>query len=271
MTFAQSEPMRVIEGAVIDETGNPIPGALVQTKKGAQSVLSDADGTYSLEVPRSTGKLEVSYPGLKNKKKSIKKYDYVLFEMNKARPKMHWFVNAVGAVVTPLNDDNNSAQGQIGVMGGWIRKNWGMYLKSTFRVGGAQPGNGLMDPPFKGYKSYPGLTVGFIKTIGSRFSYLMGLGVVPTYVNHEVHNDFGNHGEENFMCYHTGVAWIIEAGFMARVTQNIQVMLGAGWATPSYPSCDRHYREPIYWYSNNEPTDYGNLSIFFGAGWIFGY
>lgn len=68
-----------VVGAVIDVTGNPLPGALIKSKMGAQAV-ADADGTFTIYLAKGDNKLSAQYPGLKKSSKGIKKQP-VVFEL----------------------------------------------------------------------------------------------------------------------------------------------------------------------------------------------
>lgn len=68
-----------VVGAVIDVTGNPLPGALIKSKKGAQAV-ADSDGTFTIYLAKGDNKLSAQYPGLKKSTKGIKKQP-VVFEL----------------------------------------------------------------------------------------------------------------------------------------------------------------------------------------------
>ncbi len=58
----------VIRGSVIDRYGNLLSGAKIEVAKQNISTVSDADGTFSIEIPRSTEFFTVIYPGLGKKK-----------------------------------------------------------------------------------------------------------------------------------------------------------------------------------------------------------
>lgn len=81
---------KTVTGAVVDDNGNPMPGALVEATGGAESVTTDADGTFTLEVPVWLKSLTATYPGLKPRKVKLhNKFNYdekVLFEMKKKKP-----------------------------------------------------------------------------------------------------------------------------------------------------------------------------------------
>ena len=51
LTFAQN---RIVTGKVTDDKGNPVPGATVRLKGSKKGVAADADGNYSISVPRGS-------------------------------------------------------------------------------------------------------------------------------------------------------------------------------------------------------------------------
>lgn len=70
------EYYRVV-GAVIDTSGNPLPGALVKSGEGIEA-LTDDDGTFSIFLAPGDEKLTASYPGFISKKMGIKKQPVVI-------------------------------------------------------------------------------------------------------------------------------------------------------------------------------------------------
>lgn len=53
-----------LHGTILDKNGNPLPGAKIEAKKLNLNTITDADGSFSMEVPRSLNKVKISYPGL---------------------------------------------------------------------------------------------------------------------------------------------------------------------------------------------------------------
>lgn len=78
---AMAQATRTIKGAVIDRTGNPLPGATVEAKGGAESTTTDADGTFSMEVPIWLKSATAKYSGYKDQTKKVGMGD-LLFEMS---------------------------------------------------------------------------------------------------------------------------------------------------------------------------------------------
>lgn len=52
-----------LRGKVMDETGEPLPGAAVQLKGGSSSTLTGVNGDFEINVPSSTSILVISYIG----------------------------------------------------------------------------------------------------------------------------------------------------------------------------------------------------------------
>lgn len=82
-TMATAQTTRVVTGAVIDKYGNPIPEARVEATGGAENTLTNADGTFSIEVSQWLKSLTVSYPGMGKVVKKIKPGKEILFKMDK--------------------------------------------------------------------------------------------------------------------------------------------------------------------------------------------
>ncbi|MBQ9651365.1 MAG: TonB-dependent receptor [Prevotella sp.] len=68
---AQAQTINV-KGNVVDETGEPMIGATVKPVGGQGGTITDIDGNYSLDVPKSIKELEFSYIGYRNQKVAIK-------------------------------------------------------------------------------------------------------------------------------------------------------------------------------------------------------
>ena len=53
-----------LHGTIVDNNGNPLPGAKIDAKGTNLNTITDADGSFSIEIPRSLRKIIISYPGL---------------------------------------------------------------------------------------------------------------------------------------------------------------------------------------------------------------
>lgn len=76
---SKDEEFITVVGAVIDEWGNPLPGALVKSKNGVET-HTESDGTFTIHLSPKDKKLTAHYSGLMSKKKGIKKQP-VIFEL----------------------------------------------------------------------------------------------------------------------------------------------------------------------------------------------
>lgn len=64
-------PLTVLAGAfagkVLDETGNPLAGAVIRSVDNDVSVVSDADGNFTFDIPREqTADITVTYVGFES-------------------------------------------------------------------------------------------------------------------------------------------------------------------------------------------------------------
>ena len=160
---ANAQTTRVITGAVVDKNGNPLPNALIEATGGAETVTTEADGTFSIEVPIWLKSLTVQYAGLSTKKVKIENTNNVIVEM-KEKFIENWFVDAV---YTPTFGE--VTYHRLGVMGGFLG-NWGAYAKVLIPFG-------------EDIDSYvPSVTVGAIKRIGQIPLYAYwGVGYSPAW------------------------------------------------------------------------------------------
>ncbi len=76
--FTQS---RTIKGAVSDENGKPLAGATIQAKGSTTSVVSDAVGKFTIQVPASVKLLIVSYVGMETQELAIPKSSSMTISM----------------------------------------------------------------------------------------------------------------------------------------------------------------------------------------------
>lgn len=144
---------KVITGAVIDKNGNPLPNALVEATGGAESVSTDADGSFRIEVPIWLKSLTARYAGFPDKVIKLDGRSQVIFEMTQKHG--NWFLNL--AASADIND--YEASGTAGLMGGYLGK-WGGYAKIVM--------------PF--YAVVPSFTAGVIKRIYKPFHWYLGVG-----------------------------------------------------------------------------------------------
>ncbi len=64
---------RTIGGRVIDQSGDPLPGAVVSVKGHQIRTVTNSDGRYSLDIPSSDCTLEFSFVGMKQELRTVRK------------------------------------------------------------------------------------------------------------------------------------------------------------------------------------------------------
>lgn len=167
-TAAMAQSTRIIKGAVVDKNGNPLPGATVEATNGAESTTVDADGTFSLEVSRWLNTATARYAGMRKKTLEVQDGDMVF----RLSPKfeMDWFVNVVSGVVTMdsynFYTDVPNTTYSLGLMGGFLGKNWGGYTKLLWT-----PNSSFASEP-----AVPTVTIGATKRVFSFMHAYAGVG-----------------------------------------------------------------------------------------------
>ncbi len=188
-TMAQNT--REVRGAVIDRNGNPLPGAEVSATGGAETTMTDADGTFTLEVPIWLKSLTARYSGMADKKVKTDFNGNMIFTM-KPEFRSSWFINAIGGF--DVDEMSGIFGGRVGLMGGKLAK-WGYYGKLTMATGGAYIENSISG------------TVGVIRHVYQPMFAYLGAGV-------------GGSMEESDYYYYYDDEWCtnaaVEAGFIFR-------------------------------------------------------
>ena len=158
-TAAMAQSTRIIKGAVVDKNGNPLPGATVEATNGAESTTVDADGTFSLEVSRWLNTATARYAGMRKKTLEVQDGDMV-FRLS-PKYEMDWFLNVVSGVVTmeryARNTNVPNTTYSLGLMGGFLGKNWGGYTKLLWT-----PNSSFASEP-----AVPTVTIGATKRVFS--------------------------------------------------------------------------------------------------------
>ena len=62
-----------ISGRIIDQSGEPLPGAIISVKGHTMKAVANADGRYSIEVPNSDCTLEFTFVGMRPEQRTIRK------------------------------------------------------------------------------------------------------------------------------------------------------------------------------------------------------
>ncbi|MCM1067142.1 MAG: carboxypeptidase-like regulatory domain-containing protein [Muribaculaceae bacterium] len=154
---AGAQSTRTVRGAVIDKNGNPLPGAEVFATGGAETTLTNADGTFSFEVPVWLKSVTARYAGMNDRKLKTDFYRDMIFTLSPYN-KGAWFINAAGGY--SIGDFDS---GQIGLMGGYLGK-WGGYAKVMVPTAGDDMGYGMI------------AVLGATKRISSKFYAYLGIG-----------------------------------------------------------------------------------------------
>lgn len=167
-TAAMAQSTRIIKGAVVDKNGNPLPGATVESTNGAESTTVDADGTFSLEVSRWLNTATARYAGMRKKTLEVQNGDMV-FRLS-PKYEMDWFLNVVSGVVTmeryARNTNVPNTTYSLGLMGGFLGKNWGGYTKLLWT-----PNSSFASEP-----AVPTVTIGATKRVFSFMHAYAGAG-----------------------------------------------------------------------------------------------
>lgn len=214
---ALAQSTKVIKGAVVDKNGNPLPGAQVEATGGAESTTTDADGTFSLEVPMWLKSATARYAGMRDKKLKTSSSD-MIFRMKKDYGG-GWFVSAVGSLT--LGDWEDSPTGKAGVMGGYLG-NWGGYVKSMWFCAGAE------EP------AVPMVSAGVIKRICRPLYAYLGVGYTKALCDDEYWDwgyDYWWVDEED--------AAVFEAGFIYKPIPHLMLSLGYA-VSPSFCCAVNH-------------------------------
>ena len=240
---AMAQNVREVKGTVIDKNGNPLPGAKIEATGGAENTVTDADGTFSMEVPRYLKSLTATYPGMRTKKLKIENNNDLLFEMRKGS-KNHWFINAMMAHGFSLAD-NKAYIGEGGLMfGQYIGNKWGWFAKAMVGTG---PDMCHICPPNSSE------TVGALRHIAKSLYGYVGFGF-GTGVEH-------NHSNDEWL---PGLA--IDGGLMLRLKQHFNVVFGFSAQGLSTDREDDYNITNGYDYSWQECW---RLSLQLGVGYTF--
>ncbi len=151
---------KIITGAVIDKNGNPLPNALVEATGGAESVTTDADGSFRIEVPIWLKSLTAKYAGLQDKKIKLNHNNQIIFEMSPQTGS--WFLDAAYAI-----NFGDVTFNRAGLMGGYLG-NWGGYARVILPFGGDT-------------EVIPSATAGVIKQVANPVYLYLGAGYAPVY------------------------------------------------------------------------------------------
>lgn len=139
-TFAQN----IVSGTVVDRDGNPVPGAKVEIVGSTESVITELDGTFRLDIRHPAKKVQVFYAGMQTKMQAIRPDMIIKLSQsnwwNTKPEKYSWLINVQGAF--PESGIKNPS---FGLMVGRV-KTLGWYIKGVYSPGKSTDGD---------YVSYP--------------------------------------------------------------------------------------------------------------------
>lgn len=120
-----------VRGTVVDGSGNPIPGALVEVVGDNQSVITELDGSFAITTPSKSSRLRASYAGMTSKTKTASQGMRIKLAsqgwINEAPEKYNWIVTLQGAF-----PESGFQRPSLGVMVGRV-KDIGWYVKGVYR------------------------------------------------------------------------------------------------------------------------------------------
>lgn len=265
---AQMQTTRTITGMVVDKNGNPLSGAEVRAEGGAETVYTNADGSYSIEVPVTLKKLTASYTGLRDQKLSTTASPNVIFTLKPVKT-THGFVNLVGGASKVLGGEMtvDGMIPQAGVMGGAYRS-WGGYFKIVMGFAGPKPGNAWNEH----FGQMPLMTGGVIKRISQNFNILVGAGAGVNYNLDVYGTEYFNRPEDSYLDIYPESSWAAagEIAFMY-VHRKINIIAGVTYVSPCFDTWDSsHYSDDSYngpyYYRSFSGDNNGNLNFFLSFG-----
>lgn len=82
----------VVNGKVVDNEGNPIPGAKIEVVGSTESTITELDGTFRLETQKPVKKVKAFYVGMQTKTQTVK--PDMLIKLQQSNSQISWRVNA---------------------------------------------------------------------------------------------------------------------------------------------------------------------------------
>lgn len=274
---------RTITGMVVDKNGNPLSGAEVRATGGAETVYTEADGSYTIEVPITLKSLTASYTGLKDSKLRTTSFNNMIFTLKPVNT-THGFVNLVGGFSKVIGSEPaiNGVIPQLGVMGGAYRK-WGGYAKVVI---------GFLGPTiYSGYgydESFPQLpliTGGVIRRLSKNVNLLVGAGAGANYNVYNSRSVYTTYNSttnaitdiDSYGNTYAEADWAaaVELALMYHY-KKVNILIGATYVAPCFSkeddyyknrwddTWDNTYRISEYWYTDNQNN--GNINLFVSVG-----
>lgn len=226
MTSLIVSAQQTVSGTVIDNEGNPIPGAKVEIVGSTEMCITELDGTYRIETLVPAKKVKVQYAGMRTAVKKITP-DMVVELSNtnwwNAKPdKYRWLLSLQGAF-----PEWGLFNPSLGLMVGRV-KNIGWYVKGVYSPRKSTDGES------SGYyawttgdenRSFGAITGGVIVRLGCPIYFYGGMG----YANRQIAWELVDgswieiDGERNFYSYERCA---IEAGTMIELGINLTINIG---------------------------------------------
>lgn len=205
LTFAgvaAQDGYKTIKGYVVDKNGAPISGAEVSVPGGGETVYTDADGSFTMNVHPLLKKLTAKYAGMGDKTLKTNFDSDMVFTMNPFNPHPG-FLSVLGGY-THNSYDSSDSFGSVSLMGGRLGK-WGYYAR-------------IMSDFEDNYS----VTIGAIKSIKAYkwFTYF-GAGYAHNYYfnyDYYPHDDVAH-------------SFALDFGFICRASKHFNVTFGINGAT----------------------------------------
>lgn len=236
---ATAQESKTVTGYVVDKNGNPLAGAEVVAAGGGSSTISDADGSFTLNVHPLLKKLTASYAGMDDKTIKLNKASNLIFTMTPEK-KHPVFLSAIGCIgIGREKDEEDGTDTPIlygsGIMGGQLGK-WGWYGKALMM------GDEYSDSDMTTFR----ITAGAIKQLGQSSTYLyVGAGV-------EYDDDW------------SGLGIAADIGAIFKVSQHVNIVAGLNY---SHGSGSYSRYKDDYWYDTKMSSTKFLLNI--GVGYVF--
>lgn len=195
---ALAQTTKLITGTVVDKYGDALPGAIVEVAGGGASTPVDADGSFSIDVPKGVKSLIVKYSGMETKKAKLGNKTDITIKMSPKGTNKGGFINLMGAAVF----GNEITSGRVGIMGGYY-DTWGGYFKIM--------------PTLSPAEGNPAISAGIVKSIVRPVYLYAGAGYTKVVAN------YYNWGENEGKCYD---GLMIDAGLMIKLSKKFNINIG---------------------------------------------
>ncbi len=165
LTASQLVAQKTVTGTVTDETGDPLIGATVLEKGTSNGIVTDIDGSFSIQVSESATTLVISYTGFASQDVSITDTPYVEVRLGESAEVLDEVVvtalgfkvkkDETGSTATAVNPDDINRSGETTLLNGLgakassvqiARSNGDPGAGSTIRIRGANSISGSSNP-----------------------------------------------------------------------------------------------------------------------------